>query len=116
MGLAREFKEFAVKGNAMDLAIGLIIGATFGKVVSSLVSDVLMPPIGLLLGNVDFARLAITLKRASVDARGNTIAPVQIRYGLFVNSVVDFIIIAFSVFLVVKALNSLRREEAQQTQ
>lgn len=103
MGLAKEFKEFALKGNMVDLAIGVIIGTAFGKIVSSLVSDVLMPPLGLLLGGVDFSDLTLKL-----SLPGSTGQPVEIKYGLFMNAMIDFFIIAFVIFLVIKAMNKLR--------
>jgi large conductance mechanosensitive channel len=106
MGLVQEFKEFAVKGNAIDLAVGVVIGAAFGKIVSSLVSDVIMPPIGLLVGGVDFSYLALTL-REKTDA-----APaVVLKYGVFINTIIDFLIVALAIFALVKGLNSLRREK-----
>ena len=104
MSMVSEFKEFAVKGNAVDIAVGIIIGAAFGKIVSSLVADVIMPPIGLLLGNVNFSELAITLKAAKEQA-----AAVTISYGRFVQSVVDFLIVAWVIFLVIKGMNSLAK-------
>ncbi len=103
----KEFKEFAMRGNVMDMAIGIIIGAAFGKIVSSLVADVIMPPIGLLLGGVDFSSLMVTLKQAVGDTPA-----VTINYGKFINTVIDFIIIAFAIFMVVKGLNKLKRKEA----
>lgn len=107
MGLLKEFKEFAVKGNMVDLAVGIIIGAAFGRVVTSLVEDVIMPPIGLLVGGVDFTSLALTLKPAAEGAEA-----VTLRYGSFIQNVVDFTIVALAVFLIVKAINNLRRESA----
>lgn len=104
MGMLKEFKEFAMKGNVMDMAVGIIIGAAFGKIVSSLVGDVIMPPIGLLLGNVDFSSLAYTLK----DATDSSPA-VTIKYGLFINTIIDFVIVAFAIFLVIKQLNRLKK-------
>lgn len=106
MSIASEFKEFAVKGNVVDMAVGIIIGTAFGKIVSSLVGDVVMPPIGVLLSGVDFSSLAITIKEASGD-----VPAVQIKYGQFIQSVIDFVIIAFSIFLAVKGINSLKRKE-----
>jgi large conductance mechanosensitive channel len=103
MGLAKEFKEFALKGNMVDLAIGVIIGTAFGKIVSSLVSDVLMPPLGLLLGGVDFSNLSLKL-----NLPGSAGQPVELKYGLFINALIDFLIIAFVIFLVIKAMNRLR--------
>ncbi len=103
MSLLKEFKEFAVKGNAMDMAVGIIIGAAFGKIVSSIVNDVIMPPIGLLIGGVDFNKLAITLKAGSAG-----VEPVLLSYGKFIQTTVDFLLIAFAIFIMVKALNSLK--------
>ncbi len=107
MSIIKEFKEFAVDGSAIDMAVGIVIGAGFGKIVSSLVTDVMMPPIGLLLGGVDFKNLKITLKAALGEAPA-----VTLNYGLFVNTVIDFIIVAFSVFLVIKGINMLKRRKA----
>jgi large conductance mechanosensitive channel len=108
----KEFKEFAVKGNVMDMAVGIIIGSAFGKIVGSLVSDVIMPPIGLLLGKVDFSNLFITLGggpfASLVDAR-KAGAPV-LAYGTFINTVLEFLIVAFAVFVLVKQVNRLRRQ------
>jgi len=111
MSFLKEFREFAVKGNVVDLAVGLIIGAAFGKIVSSLVADVIMPPIGLVLGGVDFSNLRITLKGASVDPAGTSVPAVTMNYGVFINTVIDFAIVAFVVFLLVKLMNSLKRKE-----
>jgi len=108
MGMIKEFKEFAVKGNVVDMAVGIVIGAAFGKIVSSFVSDVIMPPIGVLLGGVDFSSLAFTVKTAV----GETPA-VVISYGKFIQTVIDFTIIAFAIFIVVKAINSLKRKEEE---
>jgi len=102
----KEFKEFAMRGNVIDLAVGVIIGAAFGKIVSSFVNDVLMPPIGLLVGNVDFSDLRLTLKEAGAGGK-----PVTINYGSFINVTIDFLIVAFCVFLVVKAINSIKSNE-----
>jgi large conductance mechanosensitive channel len=108
MGVIKEFKEFAVKGNVIDMAIGIIIGTAFGKIVSSFVADVIMPPIGVLLGGVDFSNLAFTLKAASGD-----VPAVVIGYGKFIQTVIDFAIIAIAVFIAVKAINSLKRKEEE---
>jgi len=108
MGMMKEFKEFAVKGNVVDMAVGIIIGAAFGKIVSSLVGDVIMPPIGVLLGGVDFSNLALTVKAAAGKAPA-----VVIGYGKFIQTVVDFTIIAFAIFIFVKAINSLKRKEEE---
>jgi large conductance mechanosensitive channel len=112
MGMMKEFKEFAVKGNVIDMAVGIIIGAAFGKIVSSFVADVIMPPIGLLVGGIDFSNLAITIKEATGD-----IPAVVIGYGKFIQTAVDFTIIAFAIFIAIKGINSLKRkeEEAPQT-
>ena len=112
MSMVKEFQEFAVKGNMVDMAVGIIIGGAFGKIVSSLVNDVIMPPLGMLLGKVDFKELALTLKGATVDAAGAEVAAVQLKYGMFVQNVVDFLIVAFCVFLLVKGINGLRRKQA----
>jgi len=108
MGMMKEFKQFAMRGNVMDMAIGIIIGAAFGKIVSSIVADVIMPPIGMLLGGVDFSTLAITLKEG---AEG--VEPVLIKYGVFLNTVIDFVIIAFAIFMVVKGINSMKKKEEE---
>ncbi|WP_417566378.1 large-conductance mechanosensitive channel protein MscL [Marinobacter sp.] len=108
MSIMKEFKEFAVKGNVVDMAVGIIIGVAFGKIVSSFVADVLMPPIGMLIGGVDFSNLVITLKAAE-----DGVEAVAIRYGVFIQAVFDFVIVAFAVFMAVKALNSLRKKEAE---
>ena len=108
MSMLKEFREFAVKGNAVDLAVGIIIGAAFGKIVSSFVGDVVMPPIGLLIGGVDFSDLAITLKAAEGD-----IPAVMLSYGKFIQTVLDFVIVAFAIFMGVKVINKLKREEAE---
>ena len=106
MSIAREFKEFAMRGSVVDLAVGIVIGAAFGKIVSSLVGDVIMPPLGLLIGGVNFTNLEIVLK-AATDA-----APVvSLRYGSFIQTVFDFAIVAFAIFMVVKAINKLKRKK-----
>lgn len=107
MSIIKEFKEFAVKGDAVDMAVGIVIGASFGKIVSSMVNDVIMPPIGLLLGGVDFKNLKAILKAATVDAPA-----VTLNYGQFINTVIDFLIVAFSIFLVVKGINILKRSKS----
>jgi len=108
MGFFKEFKEFAMRGNVVDLAVGLIIGAAFGKIVSSFVGDVLMPPLGLLIGGVDFTDLSVTLREAS-----EAVPAVALRYGAFIQTVIDFVIIAFAIFLVVKAMNTLKRKKEE---
>ncbi len=107
MKMLQEFKAFAMRGNVVDMAVGVIIGGAFGKIVSSLVSDVLMPPIGMLMGGMDFSTLAYTLKPATL-----TEPAVTLKYGLFINSVIDFTIVAFVIFMVIKGMNSLKKKEA----
>ena len=108
MGMMTEFKEFAMRGNVVDLAVGVVIGAAFGKIVTALVDKVIMPPIGLLIGGVNFAKLAVVLKEASVDAAGKEVpAVVLVKYGAFINALIEFLIIAFAIFVVVKAINRL---------
>ena len=104
MSIVKEFREFAVKGNVVDMAVGIIIGAAFGKIVSSLVADVIMPPIGMLIGGMDFTALAVTLKEAIPPQPA-----VVLKYGVFVQAVVDFLIVAAAVFLLVKGVNRLRK-------
>ena len=108
MSLIKEFKEFAVKGNVIDMAVGIIIGGAFGKIVSSFVSDVVMPPIGVMLGGVNFSQLSITVKEATETAEA-----VKINYGAFLNTILDFIIIAFVIFMVIKAINKLKKQEQE---
>jgi len=109
----KEFKEFAVKGNMIDMAVGIIIGGAFGKIVSSLVNDVLMPPLGALMGGVDFSDKVITIKQAIVDAAGVVTTPaVVLSYGKFINSFIDFVIVAFAIFMLVKGINTLKKKEA----
>ena len=106
--MVSEFKKFAMRGNVVDMAVGIVIGGAFGKIVSSFVADVLMPPIGIALGGVDFTDLAITLKEGTAEAEA-----VMLNYGSFIQSVVDFLIIAFAIFMVVKAMNSVRIKEEE---
>lgn len=108
MSMMQEFKKFAMRGNVVDMAVGIIIGGAFGKIVSSFVADVLMPPIGLLLGNVSFSQLSVTLK----DAVGEQ-AAVTLNYGMFIQTVLDFVIMAFAVFMLVKAMNSIKKKEEE---
>lgn len=119
MGMMKEFKEFAVKGNVVDMAVGIIIGAAFGTIVKSLVADVIMPPIGLLLGNVDFTNLFIVLKEgATVAAPYATMADataagaVTLNYGMFINTIVSFLIVAFAIFILIKNINRMKKAEA----
>lgn len=106
MGMLKEFKEFAVKGNVVDMAVGIIIGLAFGKIVSSFVADVVMPPLGVLIGGVDFSDLVVTLKAAEEGVEA-----VTLKYGAFIQTIFDFIIVAFAVFIAVKAINTLKRKE-----
>ncbi len=106
MSIMKEFKTFAMRGNVIDMAVGIIIGVAFGKIVSSFVADIIMPPIGLLIGGVDFSNLLITIKQAV----GETPA-VTINYGVFIQTVIDFVIIAFAIFLVIKGMNSMKKKE-----
>jgi large conductance mechanosensitive channel len=110
--MLKEFKEFAMRGNVIDLAVGVIIGAAFGKIVTSLVNDVLMPPIGLLLGNMDFSNLFVSLRGTydTVGAAEAAGAPI-IKYGVFINNVIDFLIVAFVIFLLIRAINRLKRKQ-----
>jgi large conductance mechanosensitive channel len=104
MGLGTEFKEFAMKGNVIDLAVGVVIGAAFGKIVSSLVADVIMPPLGLAIGGIDFKEKAVELVAAGADGK-----PVLLKYGMFVQTIFEFLIIALALFLVIKGINALKR-------
>ncbi len=114
MGVISEFKTFAMRGNVIDLAVGVVIGAAFGKIVTSLVNDVIMPPIGFLIGNVDFSQLAVTLKEATVDAAGKEVPAVVVAYGNFINTIIQFVIVAFAIFTVVRIINRFRvKEEAK---
>lgn len=106
MSMMKEFKAFAMRGNVIDMAVGIVIGGAFGKIVSSFVADVIMPPLGMLLGKVNFADLAVTLKEANGD-----LAAVTLNYGKFIQTTVDFVIIAFAIFMVIKGMNSLKKKE-----
>ena len=108
MGMMSEFKAFAIKGNVVDMAVGIIIGAAFGKIVASFVKDVLMPPIGLLIGGVDFSSLSVVLQAAAGEAEA-----VTLKYGLFVQSIMDFVIVAFAIFIAIKWINSLKKKEEE---
>ena len=111
MSMLKEFKEFAMRGNVIDLAVGVVIGGAFGKIVTSLVNDVIMPPIGLLTGGVDFADKKWVLKAADNTDPAHKVAEVAVNYGVFINTLIQFLIIAFAIFLVVKAINRLSRKE-----
>ena len=106
MSMMKEFRDFAMRGNVVDMAVGIVIGGAFGKIVTSFVNDVLMPPIGMAIGGVDFSDLAITLKEAAGEA-----AAVTLNYGAFIQTVLDFVIIAFAIFMVVKIMNNLKKKE-----
>ena len=118
MGMMKEFKDFAIKGNVVDMAVGIIVGAAFGTIVKSLVADVIMPPIGLLLGNVDFSNLFVVLKDAAGQAPYATVADAQaagavtLNYGMFINTIISFLIVAFAIFIVIRNINRMKREEA----
>jgi large conductance mechanosensitive channel len=113
--MLQEFKKFAMRGNVVDMAVGIIIGAAFGKIVSSIVNDIIMPPIGLLMGGVDFSNLYVDLSRtgyASLAAAEEAGAPL-IKYGIFINTVLDFMIVAFAIFMVIKGMNKLKKKEEE---
>ena len=109
MGMISEFKEFIARGNVIDLAVGVVIGGAFGKIVTSFVDKIIMPPIGLLVGGVDFSKWAITLKAATVDAAGKEVPAVMLGIGDFLNTIIQFLIIALAIFMVVKAVNRMRK-------
>ena len=111
MKMYQEFKQFAIRGNVVDMAVGVILGGAFGKIVSSLVTDVIMPPIGLLLRGVDFTSLKMTMKEPVVDQAGKQLPEVALAYGNFINTIVSFIIVAACTFILVKLINSLKRKE-----
>lgn len=113
MGMVKEFKEFAMRGNVVDMAVGIIIGAAFGKIVTSMVNDVIMPPIGKLLGGVDFSNLFITLGSGDFASltEAQAAGAATLNYGVFINTVVNFIIVAFAIFLLIKAINNLKKKE-----
>ena len=117
--MLKEFKEFAMRGNVVDMAVGIIIGAAFGAIVTSLVADVIMPPIGLLLGNVDFSNLFVTLRNGAVAGPYSSVAQakaagaVTLNYGLFINAIISFLIVAFAVFMLIRAINKLKRPEVK---
>ena len=108
MSMIKEFKAFAMRGNVVDMAVGIIVGAAFGKIVASFVADVIMPPIGMLLGQVNFVDLSITLKQASGE-----VAAVTLNYGQFIQTLVDFVIIAFAIFMVIKGMNAMKKKEEE---
>jgi large conductance mechanosensitive channel len=108
MSMMSEFKSFSMRGNVVDMAVGIVIGGAFGKIVSSFVNDVLMPPIGMMMGGVDFSELAVVLKEASGEA-----SAVTLNYGIFIQTVLDFLIIAFAIFMVIKAMNNMKKKEEE---
>ncbi|MDR1743845.1 MAG: large-conductance mechanosensitive channel protein MscL [Dysgonamonadaceae bacterium] len=114
MALVKELKEFLMRGNVIDMAVGIIIGGAFGKIVSSLVSDILMPPIAALMGSTNFNDLKVLLKQASVDAQGTEIPAITLNYGTFVQTVIDFLIIGTSIFFFIKAVNSLQKKKKEE--
>ncbi len=113
MGMMQEFKAFAMRGNVMDMAVGIVIGGAFGKIVSSLVSDVIMPPIGVLTGGIDFSAMKWVLKPGDDSDPKHKIAEVAINYGTFINTIITFIIIAFAIFMVIKLMNRLQKKQEE---
>jgi large conductance mechanosensitive channel len=111
MKIVQEFKQFAMKGNVVDMAVGIIIGAAFGKIVSSLVNDIIMPSLGILIGGVDFTDLKVTLREASVDQAGAAINAVTLNYGTFIQTAFDFLIVAFAIFMMIKVMNNMKKKE-----
>jgi large conductance mechanosensitive channel len=111
MKFVQEFKQFAMKGNIVDMAVGIIIGIAFGKIITSLVNDIIMPPLGLLIGGVDFTNLKVTLKGAGVDDAGNVINAVTLNWGTFAQTAFDFLIVAFAIFLLIKAINRMKKKD-----
>ena len=113
MGLIKEFKEFAMRGNVLDMAVGIVIGGAFGKIVSSFVEDILMPPIGVLLGGVNFTDLKIVFKQAVMDGENVVTPEVALRYGNFIQVIIDFLIIAFAIFMLLKAVNKFNKKKEE---
>jgi large conductance mechanosensitive channel len=111
MKIIQEFKQFAIKGNVVDMAVGIIIGTAFGKIVTSFVNDIIMPPLGLAIGGVDFTDLKVVLKNATIDPLGNAVPAVSLNYGAFIQTTLDFLIIAFVIFMVIKAMNKMKKKE-----
>ena len=114
MALGKELKEFLMRGNVVDMAVGIVIGAAFGKIVTSFVNDILMPPISTLLGSTDFTNMKVVLKQAAVDAAGAEVSAITWNYGNFIQTVVDFLIIGVSIFFVIKAMNKMSRKKAEE--
>ena len=113
MGFISEFKEFAMRGNVVDMAVGIVIGGAFGKIVSSFVGDMIMPVVGMITGGTDFSDMAFTLQKASVLEDGTEVAAVTLNYGAFANTVIDFVIIAFAIFVVIKMMNKMKKKEEE---
>jgi large conductance mechanosensitive channel len=113
MKMMQEFKEFAMRGNVVDMAVGIIIGAAFGKIISSFVADVLMPPIGMLIGGTDFTGFKLILKEGVMEGGKVVTAPVAINYGTFIQVIIDFLIIAFAIFMMIKVMNSMKKKEVK---
>lgn len=113
MGLIKEFKEFAMRGNVLDMAVGIVIGGAFGKIVSSFVEDILMPPIGVLLGGVNFSDLKVVFKQAVMDGENVVTPEVALRYGNFIQVIIDFLIIAFAIFMLLKAVNKFNKKKEE---
>jgi len=108
MGMIKEFQDFAVKGNVVDMAVGIIIGGAFGTIVKSLVSDIIMPPVGIMMGGIDFSEIVITLQQATADSEA-----VTMNIGVFLNNIISFVIVAWAVFMLVKGMNSLKKKEEE---
>ncbi len=111
--MLKEFKDFAMRGNVLDMAVGVVMGGAFGKIVTSVVSDIIMPPVGILVGGVNFTDLKVTLKDAAIDAAGNAIPAVTLNYGNFIQVIFDFIIVAFAIFLLIKGINSFHKKKEE---
>lgn len=111
MGFVSEFKTFAMRGNVVDMAVGIIIGGAFGKIITSFVNDVIMPPLGLLIGGVDFSDMKMVMKQAVMEGENIITPAVTLNYGMFINTVIDFLIIAFAIFMVIKGMNNLKKKE-----
>jgi large conductance mechanosensitive channel len=113
MKIVKEFREFAIKGNMIDMAVGIIIGAAFGQLINSLVKDVIMPPIGVLLGRIDFSNFMLVIQKASTASDGSAIPAVTLQYGKFISEFINFLIIAWCVFMIIRIINRLKRKEIQ---
>lgn len=111
--MLKEFKTFISRGNVLDMAVGLILAMYFGSIIKSLVDDIIMPPIGLLMGGIDFSQLKFVIQEASTDATGNELSEVALNYGVFINTIITFIIVAFAIFMIVKAFNNMKKKEEE---